>query len=135
MYPAPRGGAGSDQEQGAQSPTERTAEQRADIGGNVMLTAPGWLDPNLVAQVTIGDASLSLMGMRFSLADAVKPLLDRTVNEQVTALQKRVREDTYLEASARANGLFDLSSSGPPPRLSALGAYGEREKSVFLASF
>jgi hypothetical protein len=137
MYPGPRGG----QEQGAQSSTERTAEQRADINGNVMLTAralllPGWrLDPNLVAQVTIGDASLSLMGMRFSLADAVKPLLDRTVNEQVTTLQKRVREDPYLEASARANGLFDLSSSGPQPRLRALGAYGEREKSVFLASF
>ena len=107
MYPGPRGGAGSGQEQGAQSPTERTAEQRADISGNVMLTAramllPGWrLDPNLVAQVTIGDASLSLMGMRFSLADAVKPLLDRTVNEQVTALQARIRDDPFLENGAR----------------------------------
>jgi Domain of unknown function (DUF4403) len=107
MYPGPRGGAGSGQEQGAQSPTERTAEQRADISGNVMLTAramllPGWrLDPNLVAQVTIGDASLSLMGMRFSLADAVKPLLDRTVNEQVTALQARIRNDPFLENGAR----------------------------------
>ena len=40
-----------------------------------------------MAQVTIADASLSLMGMKLSLADAVKPLLDRTVNEQVTALQ------------------------------------------------
>ena len=76
-YPGSRGGAGAGQEQGAQSQTERTVEQRADISGNVMLTAralllPGWrLDPNLVAQVTIADASLSLMGMKLSLADAV----------------------------------------------------------------
>jgi hypothetical protein len=72
-----------------------------------MLTArtlllPGWrLDPNLVAQVTIADASLSLMGMKLSLADAVKPLLDRTVNEQVTALQSRIRNDPFLETAAR----------------------------------
>jgi hypothetical protein len=63
---------------------------------------PGWrLDPNLLAQVTIADASLSLMGMKLSLADAVKPLLDRTVNEQVTALQKRIRDDPFLETAAR----------------------------------
>jgi hypothetical protein len=106
-YPGSRGGAGAGQEQGAQSQTERTVEQRADISGNVMLTAralllPGWrLDPNLVAQVTIADASLSLMGMKLSLADAVKPLLDRTVNEQVTALQSRIRNDPFLETAAR----------------------------------
>jgi hypothetical protein len=106
-YPGPRGGPGAGQEQGAQGQTERTVEQRADISGDVALTAramllPGWrLDPNLVAQVTIADASLSLMGMKLSLADAVKPLLDRTVNEQVTALQKRIRDDPFLETAAR----------------------------------
>jgi Domain of unknown function (DUF4403) len=31
----------------------------------------------------------------------VKPLLDRTVNEQVTALQARVRNDPFLELAAR----------------------------------
>jgi Domain of unknown function (DUF4403) len=106
-YPGPRGGGGASQDQGGQSQTERTAEHRADISGNVMLTArtmllPSWrLDPNLVAQVTIADASLSLMGMKFSLADAVKPLLDRTVNEQVTSLQARIRDDPFLETAAR----------------------------------
>ncbi|MGB7855791.1 MAG: DUF4403 family protein, partial [Pseudolabrys sp.] len=39
--------------------------------------------------------------MKLSLADAVKPLLDRTVNEQVTALQSRVRNDPFLETAAR----------------------------------
>ena len=106
-YPGPRGGPGAGQEQGGQGQAEKTVEQRADISGNVALTAralllPGWrLDPNLVAQVTIADASLSLMGMKLSLAEAVKPLLDRTVNEQVTALQKRIRDDPFLETAAR----------------------------------
>ena len=54
-----------------------------------------------MAQVTIADASLSLMGMKLSLNEAVKPLLDRTVNEQVTALQKRIRDDPFLETAAR----------------------------------
>ena len=31
----------------------------------------------------------------------MKPLLDRTVNEQVTALQKRIRDDPFLETAAR----------------------------------
>ena len=106
-YPGPRGGPGAGQEQSGQGQAEKTVEQRADISGNVALTAralllPGWrLDPNLVAQVTIADASLSLMGMKLSLAEAVKPLLDRTVNEQVTALQKRIRDDPFLETAAR----------------------------------
>jgi hypothetical protein len=106
-YPGPRGGPGADQQQSGQGQAEKTVEQRADISGNVALTAramllPGWrLDPNLVAQVTIADASLSLMGMKLSLAEAVKPLLDRTVNEQVTALQKRIRDDPFLETAAR----------------------------------
>lgn len=106
-YPGPRGGPGAGQEQSGQGQADKAVEQRADISGNVALTAralllPGWrLDPNLVAQVTIADASLSLMGMKLSLAEAVKPLLDRTVNEQVTALQKRIRDDPFLETAAR----------------------------------
>jgi hypothetical protein len=72
-----------------------------------MLTArptllPGWrLEPNLVAQVTISDASMSVMGMRLNLSDEMKPMVERTINEQVTALQERVGNDPSLEQTAR----------------------------------
>ena len=52
-----------------------TSEQRIDISGNVELTArpsllPDWrVQPNLTASVTIGQASVDIMGMKFSLSE------------------------------------------------------------------
>jgi hypothetical protein len=54
-----------------------------------------------VAQVAIADASLAILGVKLSVSNEVKPLLDRTVNEQVAALQARVRNDPFLEIAAR----------------------------------
>jgi Domain of unknown function (DUF4403) len=93
--------------QGLQNLTEKTFDQRADIRGNVTVTSrpallPGWrMEPNLVAQVAIADASLAILGVKLSVSNEVKPLLDRTVNEQVAALQARVRNDPFLEIAAR----------------------------------
>jgi hypothetical protein len=39
--------------------------------------------------------------MKLSVPDAVKPLLDRTINEQVSSLQARLRDDPFLELAAR----------------------------------
>src|SRR5712691_5672336 len=113
-FPGPLGGffggsQGQQQgtQQGTQNQADRTIDQRAEISGNVMLTArpnllPGWrLEPNLVAQVTIADASLSVMGMKLNLSDQLKPVLERTINEQVAALQARVGNDPFLEQAAR----------------------------------
>src|SRR5262245_43444066 len=64
---------------GTQNPPERTSEQRAEIAGNILLTArptllPGWrLDPNLVSRVTISDASISIMGTKLNLSQEMKP--------------------------------------------------------------
>src|SRR5262249_36939935 len=93
--------------QGMQNLTEKTLDQRADIRGNVTVVArpalrPAWrLEPNLTSNVSIADASLALLGVRLSLSNEVKPLLDRTVNEQVAALAARVRDDPFLEVAAR----------------------------------
>jgi uncharacterized protein DUF4403 len=87
--------------------SERTLDQRADIRGSATMIArpvflPQWrLEPNLTSEVTIADASLSIMGMKLSVPDAVKPLLDRTINEQVSFLQARLRDDPFLELAAR----------------------------------
>jgi Domain of unknown function (DUF4403) len=93
--------------QGLQNLTEKTFDQRADIRGNVTVMSrpallPAWrMEPNLVAQVAIADASLAILGVKLSVSNEVKPMLDRNVNEQVAALQARVRNDPFLEIAAR----------------------------------
>ena len=87
--------------------TGRALDQRADIRGNVTLNArpaltPNWrLEPNLTGQANIGDANLSVAAIRINLGREAKPLLDRAVNEQVGALQARLRNDPFLEQAAR----------------------------------
>jgi hypothetical protein len=39
--------------------------------------------------------------MKISIPDQVKPLLDRAINEQVAALQSRLRTDPFVEVEAR----------------------------------
>jgi len=93
--------------QGVQNLTEKTLDERADIRGNVTVSArpaltPAWrMEPNLAAQVALADASLSILGLKVNVPNEVKLLLDRTVDEQVTALQGRVRNDPLLELAAR----------------------------------
>jgi hypothetical protein len=85
----------------------KTLDQRADIRGNVAvlsrpaLTSEWRLEPNLSAQVSIADANISIAGLKLNTANEVKPLLDRTVSEQMTALQARLRNDPFLEQAAR----------------------------------
>lgn len=86
---------------------QMTVDRRAEFGGSIMLTArptllPRWrLEPNLVAQVRISDASMSVMGMRLNLSDEMKPMVERTINEQVSELQAWVSNDPSLEQAAR----------------------------------
>jgi hypothetical protein len=93
--------------QNAQNLTERTLDQRADIRGNVTVTSqpalqPQWrMEPNLAGQVALADASMAIMGMKLNIANEVKPLLDRNVNEQIAELATRVRNDPFLELAAR----------------------------------
>ncbi len=93
--------------QGLQNLTGKTIDQHADVRGNATILsrpvlAANWrIDPNLTAQVAVGDSALSVAGIKIGVANEVKPLLDRQVNEQVAALQARLRADPFLEAAAR----------------------------------
>jgi Domain of unknown function (DUF4403) len=99
----PPGGGGSRDQSRAQNEQDGGAE----IRGNVEVTArpnllPHWrLQPNLTAQVTIVDASANIMGMRFSLSKEMKPMLEQTVNEQVTSLQSWFADSSMLEQAAK----------------------------------
>ncbi|MFL6814473.1 MAG: DUF4403 family protein [Bradyrhizobium sp.] len=80
----------------------------AEIKGNVTFTsrpklAADWhLEPNLTAQVTLGDSSLSVAGARLNVPTQVKPLIEKTVADQVAAAETRIRNDRTFEQSARA---------------------------------
>jgi Domain of unknown function (DUF4403) len=80
----------------------------AEIKGNVTFTsrpklAAAWhLEPNLAAQVNIGDSSLSLAGARVNVPAQVKPLIDKNVADQINAAETRIRNDRAFEQNARA---------------------------------
>jgi Domain of unknown function (DUF4403) len=79
----------------------------AEIKGNVTFTsrpklAASWhFEPNLAAQVNLGDSSLAVAGARVNVPAQVKPLIDKTVAEQVAAAETRLRGDPTLERNAR----------------------------------
>ena len=82
-------------------------DQRTDIRGSVvMLSRPGltpnWrLEPNLSAQVNLGDTGINVAGLKINLAQEIKPLLDPLVNSQMASLQARLRADPMIETAAR----------------------------------
>ncbi len=86
----------------------KSLNANAEIKGNVTFTsrpklAAAWhLEPNLAAQVTLNDSSLSVAGAKVNVPAQVKPLIDKTVADQVAALETRIRNDRSLEQSARA---------------------------------
>jgi hypothetical protein len=79
----------------------------AEIKGNVTITsrpklAAAWrIEPNLAAQVNLGDTNLSVAGARVNVPAQVKPLIDQTVADQIAAAQARIRNDPALEQNAR----------------------------------
>src|SRR5712671_6255234 len=86
----------------------KSLNANAEIKGNVTITARpklavAWrIEPNLAAQVTLGDTNLSVAGARVNVPAQVKPLIDKTVADQIAAVQERIRNDPSLERNARA---------------------------------
>jgi hypothetical protein len=100
----------------------------AEIKGNVAMTArpqlaANWrVEPNLTAQVNLSDTSLTVAGARVNVPAQMKPVIDKAVNDQLAAVQARIRNDPALETNARAQWaklcrsipLQGASSSLPP---------------------
>jgi hypothetical protein len=85
----------------------KSLNANAEIKGNVIITArpkltAGWrIEPNLTAQVSLGDTSLSVAGARVNVPAQIKPLIDKTVNDQLAAVQARIGNDPAFERNAR----------------------------------
>lgn len=80
----------------------------AEIRGNVVVVsrpklAAAWhLEPNLGAQVNLGDTNLNVAGAKVNVPAQVKPLIDKTVGEQINAVSERIRNDPSLRENAKA---------------------------------
>ena len=109
----------------------KSLNANAEIKGNVTITArpklaAAWrIEPNLTAQVTLGDTNLSVAGARVNVPAQVKPLIDKAVNDQLTAVQAKISNDPAFENSARlqwakACRSIPLQGTGTPASLPAL---------------
>src|SRR6478672_6246773 len=73
-----------------------TAVSRPTIGANWRLA------PNLTAQANLADVVLPIAGVKLSVSNEVRPVLDAMVREQTSTLESRVRNDPFIEKAARA---------------------------------
>jgi Domain of unknown function (DUF4403) len=93
--------------QGVGNVTNKVLDQRADLHGQVnvharpAITAEWRLQPNLAAQIALRDSAVSLAGLKLDVANEAKPLIDREVNAQIANLEARLRNDQFLERTAR----------------------------------
>jgi Domain of unknown function (DUF4403) len=98
---------GNDVGREVQKLATRALDQRADIRGHVTVTSrpalqPNWrIEPHLSVHVSLADSGFSIAGIKVNVADEVKPLLDRTVNDQIGDLSNRLRNDRTFELAAR----------------------------------
>jgi hypothetical protein len=82
-------------------------DEHTDIQGTVTTAsrptlAPNWrLAPNLAAQVNVVDVVLPVGGLKLSVGNEVRPVLDRLVHDQTNALEAYLRRDPFIENAAR----------------------------------
>lgn len=87
--------------------TGRALDQRADIRGTVTVSSrptllPNWrIEPNLTGNVSIGETSVNIAGVKLNLGNEMKPLLDKTVSDQIANLSNQLRNDPRLEQIAQ----------------------------------
>jgi hypothetical protein len=65
------------------------------------VTANWRLQPNLTAQIAVSDSSLQIAGLRINMASEARPMIEREVNNQIGQLEARIRNDPFIERSAR----------------------------------
>ncbi len=88
--------------------TNRVLDQRVDLTGTVIvharpaITADWRLQPNLSAQLALGNSAVQIAGIRLNMANEARPLIEQMVNQQVSALESRLRADPVIENAARA---------------------------------
>lgn len=87
--------------------TSKVLDQTVELRSQVTVrskpsVAGNWrLHPNLAAQVAVSDSAVQVAGLRINMANEARPLIERAVNEQIAALETRLRNDPFIERAAR----------------------------------
>jgi hypothetical protein len=87
--------------------TNKALDQKAEVRGQVIVhsrpeIADTWrLRPNLSSQLVLNDSTMVIAGVKINMAAEAKPLIDRTVSQQISALEGRLRNDPFFERTAR----------------------------------
>ena len=106
-------------------------DQHTDIQGTVVTAsrptiAANWrVAPNLAAQVNVVDVVLPAGGVKLSVGNAVKPVLDKLVHDQTNTLEAYLRNDPFIENAARDEWTKLCNSI-------ALGAAGQGMPNLWL---
>jgi hypothetical protein len=85
----------------------RVLDQNVTLRGQAIVQArpaiaANWrLEPNLSGDLNLGDSGTNIAGVRINLANEARPFIQRSMNEQIAALQARVRNDPFIERAAR----------------------------------
>ena len=101
------GGLGGDLNKAIGGLTGRALDQNIELRSQVVVRskpefAANWrLHPNLAAQVTVADTAVNIAGIRLNLAGEAKPLIEQQVNQQVSVMEGRIRNDPVIEVAAR----------------------------------
>jgi uncharacterized protein DUF4403 len=94
-------------ERGIQDLVTGAFDRRGNVRGDAMLIArptllPNWrIDPKFTGHVTIPDGGLSIDGNTIDVSDDVKSAIDRTVTEQIDAMQTKLRNHAAIEQVLR----------------------------------
>ena len=89
----------------AEDLANRTLQQTAALSATVTVTGrpvllPDWhFDPNLSGRTSLGDVKFA--GFQFNVSSQIKPQLDSAMNEQMTTLSNRLRNDPMLELAVK----------------------------------
>lgn len=87
--------------------TGQTIGQDAGFRGNLRITSrpvltPNWrIDANLGSEVSIAQAYLTFGGVPIEVGEQIKPLLDQSIDQQVTDWERRLNKDSSLEKAVR----------------------------------
>ena len=91
--------------------TSQVLDQHAEVRGEVVVKSKpairsNWrLEPNLSAQVALGNSALTLAGLKVNMAGEARPLIEKAVGEQVAALRGAAAQRSGDRArGARAMG-------------------------------
>jgi Domain of unknown function (DUF4403) len=85
----------------------KALDQRSDFHGNVVVTSrpqitSAWrIEPNLSSRLDFRDTGTKVAGINMNLGSEIKSVLEPAVNNQIGALQSRLRSDPTIERSAR----------------------------------